>query len=154
MSATGERRRPGGGSGAGGEAGDTLIEALVMVAIVALVSAVGFPQVHRSLLAFSGRQTVATVAQVLREAHAEAVRRDAPVAFAISADGRVYGAGGGRRHVTPAGVVLSSREAAGGGIVFQGDGSSAGGAVRVTAGRRTALITIAPGAGVVALASS
>jgi type II secretory pathway pseudopilin PulG len=135
------------------DSGTTLIETLVVVAITALVAMIGLPQMRQALLTLSQRQAVAVVAARLRLAHAQALREDAPVAFAVAADGAAYGVVGGVATPTPPGVTVSiPREAAPGGrIVFYGDGSASGGVVSVSAGRRTLRVFVSPGAGAVAV---
>jgi general secretion pathway protein H len=141
-------------SGGGSQAGETLIEVLVVVAILGLVAAIGFPQMQRTLRLFSQQQTVATVAARLRQARAEALRTDGPVAFAVSADGRGYATTGRKLDPTPPDVLLAEASPAGGAIVFFGDGSSTGGAVTVTAAGRNIAVAVSPGTGSVAVRRS
>ena len=130
MSETGSRRR--------GDAGTTLIEALVVVAITTMVTMIAFPRLQQSLLTLSQHETTATLAARLREARATALLNDQPIVFEVSPNGRIYG----WRHaaVTAApGVYLSAVR---GPITFYGDGSSSGGAIWVTAGRRSSLVGV------------
>ncbi len=128
------------------QAGTTLIEALVVVAITTMVALIGFPRMQQGLLTLAQRQTVSVVAARLRQARAEALRRDMPVVFAIAPDGRAYGASDGGLAQAPVGVSLTTPSGPGGRILFHGDGSSSGGAVWVSAGRRTIAVLIgAPG---------
>ena len=138
MWATGSRR----------QAGTTLIEALVVVAITALVSLIGFPRLQQGLLTLSQRQTVSAVAVRLREARAGALRSDRPAVFAIAANGRAYGWSGGPRWAAPAGIALAP---AGGAITFFTDGSSTGGAVWVVAPHRRLSVWVTPATGAVAV---
>jgi Tfp pilus assembly protein FimT len=136
MSATGDSHRR-----ASGEAGTTLIEALVVVAITGLVSMIAFPRMQQVVLAMSQHETISAVAASLREARAEALLRGGPTAFVISGGGREYGvrrSGSERRlnHVAP-GVVLRPAAGARGEIDFYGDGSSSGGVIWVRTERRT-----------------
>lgn len=136
------------------DSGTTLIETLVVVAITALVAFIGLPQMRQGLLTLSQRQAVAVVAARLRLARAEALREDAPVSFAVAADGAAYGVVGGVATPTPPGVTVSIPPGAAGPrgrIVFYGDGSATGGAVAVSAGRRTLRVFVSPGAGAVAV---
>jgi type II secretory pathway pseudopilin PulG len=138
------------------ESGTTLIETLVVVAITTLVSLIALPQLRQSLLILSQRQAVAVVAARLRLARAQALREDAPIAFAVAPRGDGYGVIGGATTPTPPGVtvsILRGTSAPGGRIVFYGDGSASGGVVAVSAGRRTFRVYVSPGAGSVAAPS-
>jgi type II secretory pathway pseudopilin PulG len=130
MSATGRSGR--------GDAGTTLIEALVVVAITSLVTMIGFPRLQQSLLTLSEHQTTATVAARLREARATAILNDRPIVFAVSANGHLYGWRNAAAATGP-GVYLT---AVGGPITFYSDGSSSGGAIWVTAGRHSNLVGV------------
>ncbi|HEY5072443.1 MAG TPA: hypothetical protein VII63_10470 [Caulobacteraceae bacterium] len=144
MSATGEApHRP------GAQAGTTLIEALVVVTIAALVAMIGFPRLQQGLLTLSQRQTVSVVAARLREVRADALRSDRRLVFAISQDGRAFGASGEVFSRTSPGVEMSARPS--GLISFYGDGSSSGGAVWVSAARRSVPIVVAPATGAVSV---
>jgi len=131
------------------QAGTTLIEALAVVAITTLIALIGFPRMQQSLLTLSQRQTVAVVASRLREARAEALKRDRPAAFSVAADGRVYGASVGEPATAPLGVTLALAAAGSGRIVFYGDGSSSGGQVLVRTAQRTIAVRVVPQTGVV-----
>ncbi|HEY7852757.1 MAG TPA: type II secretion system protein [Caulobacteraceae bacterium] len=139
MSATGRVR----------DRGTTLIEALVVIAIVGLVAAIGFPRLQNSLATMGWRETVAVVTTRLRQVRADALRTDRPAAFVIAADGHGFSAPGGGTVATPAGVELSSPT--GKVIGFYGDGSSSGGAIWVSAGRRGTPVRVSPGTGAVSV---
>lgn len=139
--------------GACAQSGTTLIETLVVVAITALVALIAMPQMQHGLLTLSQRQAVAVVAARLRLARAQALRQDAPVTFTVAPDGLAYGVAGGVPTPTPPGVSVSivrGTAAANGGIVFYGDGSASGGAVGISAGRRTLRVVVSHVAGAVA----
>ncbi len=135
------------------QAGFTLIEMLVVMAITALVALIGFPQMQQALLSLSQRQAVAVVAARLRLARAQALRADGPVAFAVAPDGAAYGVIGGVATPAPPGVTVRIQQAAAanGRIIFYGDGSASGGAVAISAGRRTLRVMVTAGAGAVAV---
>jgi general secretion pathway protein H len=120
------------------DAGTTLIEALVVVTITTMVTLIGFPQLQQGLLTLSRRQTATAVVERLREARATAMLTDRPVVFALGSNGRVYGWRGQTSKTGP-GVYLS---AASGPIAFYADGTSSGGAVWVTAARRSYLVGV------------
>ena len=136
------------------DSGTTLIETLVVVAVTTLVALIGLPQMRQGLLTLSQRQAVAVVAARLRLARAQALRQDAPVAFAVASDGAAYGVIGGTPTPTPPGVTVSIPQGGSvgsGRITFYGDGSASGGVVAVSAGRRTLRVFVSPGAGAVAV---
>jgi type II secretory pathway pseudopilin PulG len=130
------------GSGAA-QAGTTLIEALAAVTLVGFVSMIAFPRLQQSLTAFSQRAAQSEVAARLRQARADAVRLNRPRLFEVADDGRGFGASGWPLTRTSAGVELS----ASGPITFYGDGSSSGGQVFVSAGRRTLGLAVQPSTG-------
>jgi len=118
------------------------------------VALIGLPQMRQALLTLSQRQAVAVVAARLRLARAQALREDAPVAFVVAAGGTSYGVVGGVATPTPPGVTVSiprGAAPASGRIMFYGDGSASGGAVAVSAGRRTMRVSVGAGAGAVAV---
>jgi type II secretory pathway pseudopilin PulG len=118
----------------------TLIEALAVLAITGMVMMVGFPRLQQNLLTLSRRQTATAVVERLREAHATALLKDRPVVFSVADKGRLYGWPGATAR-TSGGVYLT---AANGPIAFFGDGTSSGGAVWVTAARRSYLVGVDP----------
>ena len=130
------------------QAGTTLIEALVVVAITTMVALIGFPQLQQGLLALSQHQAVAVVAARLRQARADALRGDLPVVFQASPDGQAYGVSNGPVARPPPGVTveMSSERRA---IVFFGDGSSSGGRVMVRTARRVTPVNVMADTGVV-----
>jgi general secretion pathway protein H len=133
-----------------GDAGTTLIEALVVVAITGLVALLGFPRIQQGLAAMAKHQTAVVVAARLRQVRSDALRSDQPVAFAVSPDGTRYGSGGSTTASTPPGVTLSS--ATGSGIAFFGDGSSSGGVILVKAAGRPVAVVVSADTGAVAVA--
>jgi type II secretory pathway pseudopilin PulG len=128
------------------DAGTTLIEALAVVAITTVVSLVAFPRMQQSFLSMAQRQTLAAVAERLREARAAALGRDTPVSFV--ADGRSYGLSLGAASPVPSGIAVFVD--GGRRVVFYGDGTSSGGVVRVRGGAQTLAVRITPDAGFVA----
>ncbi len=130
MSAIGDRRHR--------ETGTTLIEALVVVAITMLVTLIGFPRLQQGLLTLSQRETAVTLEARLREARATALIENHPIIFSVLAGGRTYGWRNALVQSAP-GVTVASVN---GPIGFFGDGTSTGGAVWVTAGRRSYLVGV------------
>jgi len=130
------------------EAGTTLIEALVAIAITSLIALVGFPRLQQALLGLAQRQTVAVVAAHLRQVRAAALWTDQRRALVITADGRGYAASGTISAVPP-GVELSS--SGGGPITFYGDGSTTGGVIWVTAARHSVPVIVTPVSGAISV---
>ena len=130
------------------QAGQTLLEMLVVVALMALATGVVFPNLRRPYEALSAETAQAAVAADLRLARAQAVRGGRAVEVDVSPDGRDY-AFAGRSVRLPAAARLSD---AGAVIVFAADGSSPGYALAVIGrnGRRFPL-AVQAGDGVVRL---
>ncbi len=146
MSGTGEARPT-----LPAQSGTTLIEALVVVAITTMTALIGFPAMRQGLLTLARQQTVSVVAARLRQARAEALRTDGPVLFAVAADGRTYGTSDGPAAATPTDVTLATSGAAGGRIIFYGDGSSSGGVIWIRAARRAVAVAVTPLSGAIAV---
>lgn len=130
------------------DAGTTLVEALAVVAITTVVSLIAFPRMQQGFLAMAQRETLATVAERLRETRAMAMQRDGQAIFAAANNGLSYGSSSGRASPTPPGVAVFVDRP--GRIAFFGDGSSTGGVVRIRAGVRTLAVRVAPTSGAVA----
>jgi hypothetical protein len=131
------------------EAGLTLIETLVALAITVMVGVLAYPRLQQNLLSYTQRQTVAVVSERLREAHAGALAADGPVAFYVTPNGRSLAVSGMAGDATPPGVTVSSPN--GKPIIFYGDGSSTGGVVFVTASGRSIPIWVVAVTGGVAV---
>jgi len=128
-----------------GEAGFTLIEALVVLAVVGLLSALAFPAIDRARTAIMARAARAEQTHILLAARANALRYDRP--FVLEAMPRGAGVSvapetapgqAGDRASAPAaaGVLqsaaITSIEITPRRIVFYPDGSSSGGSIRLT----------------------
>jgi hypothetical protein len=127
----------------------TLIEVLAAVGLTVLVSLLVLTNLQPQLIIYAQHQTVSTVAERLREAHAAALARDGPVAAAVGGRGRALGVSGLAPTFTPAGVGLASPGERT--IVFFGDGSSTGGVIWVTALGRSTPVWVVPATGSVAI---
>jgi general secretion pathway protein H len=146
MSATGSqtRRRA--------DRGFTLIEAVVVVGITGLVSALLFPNMQRMLGVLALRQTACVLASNLQLARAGAIRTGAPVAVSIAPDGRSYSWNASAWAAAP----LDVRLASGGGrpIVFYADASTTGGVIVVEGEGRRILVGVDPFTGAVTRAGA
>jgi len=124
------------GKAAAHEAGQTLIEMLVALAIMMLVVGIAAPMIGR----VSSRQPMleaqATLAIEVAEAHADAVAHGAPVRLAFVPDGnRLTSSAGRPDHLLPTGAVVDWPSD---GVVFYGDGTASAwdGAIHVAATTR------------------
>ncbi|VXD01401.1 pilus assembly FimT family protein [Sphingomonas sp. 8AM] len=121
MSAIGEPRV------AAAQSGYTLLEALVVLAILGLVAGIGFPQIDRALRLQSAREGAARLERALHGARATAPRRSEAVRFVVTPDGHGFGYGE-RLERLPDDLVAASPE---GDIVFFPDGSAHGGTLEL-----------------------
>ena len=136
MSATGRRQ----------EAGATLLEMLVVVAIMGLIAGLTFANVPRALDRMSLSRARAELAADLRTARADAARRGHAVSLDIADDGRGYGWDQSRVVLPPPLRIEGDSPS----INFFADGSSSGGTLKVV-GRRGALaVAVDPITGVAA----
>ncbi len=122
-----------------GQAGFTLFEVMVAVAILALISGIAFAQLQNLI----GRQTLTVargaVALAVARARSEAIRRDLPTRVTLADDALLVS----RIAATPlpeGAIVEWPRE----GVVMFGDGSSSGASGSVRAGASASRFTIDP----------
>jgi len=119
------------------EAGVTLLEALVVIAIVAMVSALVVPNMERSLGLLSLRESVGVVQADLRVARGTALRTGTRVSITPLPDKHGYDWIGGTRHLSSK-VSLNMS----GPISFYGDGSMIPAAFSLTSGSRRININV------------
>jgi general secretion pathway protein H len=131
--------------------GTTLIEVLIVMAILALVAAVALPSVRLPDRAHSLRSIAADIAGRLRAARATALSENREVAFAFDAETRAYAVEGtGPPQPLPPAIDISIttarefvRDAQDVKVMFFADGTSSGGAIKLTEARQSVTITIA-----------
>jgi prepilin-type N-terminal cleavage/methylation domain-containing protein len=124
------------GNRSANEAGQTLLEMLVALAIMTMVVGIAAPVIGRLLARRAMVEAQGTLAIEVAEAHADAVAHAAAVRLALAPGGSRLVASSGRPDRTlPAGAVLDwPRD----GVVFYGDGSASAwdGAIHVDAATR------------------
>lgn len=144
MSETGDAAVAGGGPDHGTH-GFTLIEALVVMAVSALIAGIMFPQLEQSLAFLQFRSAAVSVRAGLERGRADALRQDADVRFAVADSERSFIISGEAPTDLPGSVRL--RQAGARAIVFHGDGTSSGGEIAVSAGERRLVVAISPDTG-------
>ena len=115
-----------------GEAGFTLLEMLVTLAISALIAGIGFPALQQAIGHAEFQRDVADIRSGLRQARAMAIRREAPVAVELTADRRLVAGGQLLSAPLQPGVRVAFNP---GPAVFYADGSASDLWVRVASGR-------------------
>jgi general secretion pathway protein H len=135
MSATGDRR---------GDAGSTLIEALVVVAVTALITTLIYPDFRQAVARAAFEQAAAGVRADLRIARAQAIRSGERVQIEVAADGRTYGWTPGPRRGLVGDMTLAP---AGDAVLFFPDGSAANGEMALGDARRRIRFEVDDGTG-------
>ncbi|MFA5989884.1 MAG: GspH/FimT family pseudopilin [Sphingomonas sp.] len=131
--------------------GFTLIEALVVVGIAALISGLAFARVETALAAQQFRTTTACVALALQQARAGAIRSGAPVIFRVVANGHGYASAGQPGVMLPEAALLRPAQRAF--ISFYPDGTSSGGSLRLLDTAMAVTLSIQPSTGQVIIAA-
>lgn len=145
MSATGDGRcRPCPLSSS--SAGFTLIEALVILAVTALVAGLLFPALQQSQRYWDRRAAMSAVSAGLDRARALAIRTGLSARLVLSDRGDGFSIGGGPFVQLAGDVRLEARPGA---VTFYSDGSSSGGRIAVIAGPQQRLLLISAATGLV-----
>lgn len=128
------------------EAGFTAIELLVVMAGLALLSALALPWYSGAADALRFRTAMRGVAADLRQARNAALAGGAPVELAFDPEGRGYGIPGGAWIALPADIALAWADGplarAPFRLGFYADGSATGGELRLAGPRQAAVVSI------------
>jgi general secretion pathway protein H len=133
-----------------GCAGFTLLELIVVLAILATATAMAMPAVERSRRALPVRFVTLDMAALMASARSEAVRSNREQLFTINLTARKYGTSAGLRErslpraLTVAYEVPITEQPADGlaTIRFRPDGSSSGGTITISAARQSAGLSV------------
>ncbi len=128
----------------------TLVELLVVLAVVGGIIAIAVPNLYRALPGVELRAGADELTAGLRQARAQAISGNRPVAFEIDGQAGRYGtgAGGPDGRLQPGlGISLVTARAqvsgpARGAILFFPDGTSTGGRIELAKGGRQAVIEV------------
>jgi general secretion pathway protein H len=118
----------------------TLLEALVVVTLTAMLGLIAFPAIERTYDILSLHETADALAANLRIAHADAMDKGRDVDFSIQVDGHGYGWNEGEARRVPEAIDL--RMSKGQTIRFFADGSTSGGGVTLAAGAHQVDISV------------
>jgi general secretion pathway protein H len=130
--------------------GFTLIEALVVLAVVGMVAGLAFPAMERARTALGVRHAREQALAALADARTRAVRTGTQAAVSAMAGGTAVGIND--RPAYPLGSDGDARiEAAPARIVFYADGSATGGELRITAAGARTILTVASDTGLVSV---
>jgi general secretion pathway protein H len=124
--------------------GFTLLEMLVVIGVLGLIGGIAFPALDRAVQAQTFQTVTAQADLAIRTARADAIRTGATIAV-TPIDDQTFGVAIGGRTLRAAGVQIEQPET----LRFFSDGTSTGGTIQLSAGRRRFRIMIDPQTGVV-----
>jgi general secretion pathway protein H len=113
--------------------GFTLIEALVVIAIAALISGLMFPRLQGVVRGQEYRMARSAMVLAVREARALAIRSDKPAIFRVASDSAGFRVADRAVQPLPKAITLRTN-ARSGAITFYTDGTSNGGRLSLTTG--------------------
>lgn len=124
----------------------TLLETLIVMAVSAMLAALAFPSLERSVERFAIMQARVAFVADLRVARAAAMRQGQAVLVGVSPDGTTYQIQG-RRTALPSRLRLSVRARQP--IAFHPDGSATPATVAIATPDNIAWLRIAPATGII-----
>jgi general secretion pathway protein H len=132
------------------EAGFTLFEVMVVVAVLALAAALAYPTVRAGRAEAGARETARALASAMKDARTQAMRSSTQRTVTIDVamrrfwiDGAAEAQAFGRALNLEVDTIASERQGEQlARVRFYGDGSSTGGEVRIGDGRRQAILRI------------
>ncbi len=133
-----------------GEAGFTLLEMILAVAIIALAVSIVMPRLGLNRQSMKLRATAVELASNLKITRAAALSRNDDAIFIIDIANRKYAAAGAvKAKQIPRDMALTfeaqaaeSARASEGGFRFRPDGSSSGGRIKLKSGAEAAIISV------------
>ncbi len=127
------------------EIGFTLLELLVVIAILGLVSGLAFPALDRTIKAQAFRTATVQVELAVRMAQAEAIRQHRTISLAPFRSGDRRGGIALARGLFSADLKIAQSND----LSFFRDGTSTGGSIVITSGRRRFRLDINPQTGLI-----
>ena len=121
----------------------SLLETLVVFAIVALLGALAYPRMEQAAQTALLRHAATVLTQDLRRTRAEALRSGHTAALEPAADGRRYLLPGRSQRQLPEGMILRGT----GDIRFFADGSATGGRVTLAGAAGMLAVAVDPATG-------